>query len=127
MQATNKLCKRIIVDLVITNSGIKKITPQYIGAQGYCPECRKHYNPPDLLQYAHSRLYGHGFKAWSVYHRVAIRIPYEGICEMLSEQFSELIYAGSIVQFIKDFADFYSKTEEKILQSLLRSSIIHAD
>jgi predicted RecB family nuclease len=127
LQVTHKLCKRVIIDLVITTSGVRKITPQYIGAKSYCPECRKHYNPPDLLEYAHSRLYGHGFKAWLVYHRVSIRIPYEGICEMLKEQFKEIIYAGSIVTFIKDFAAYYSETEKQIFQSLLKSSTIHAD
>lgn len=127
LQATNKLCKRTIIDLVVTKNGVKKIIPQYIGLQGYCPECRKHHNPPELLKYAHSRLYGHGFKAWSVYHRVAIRIPYESICEMLNEQFDELIHAGSIVQFIKDFASYYKETEERILQSLLKSPVIHVD
>ena len=127
LQATDKLCKRVIINLIITRSGVKKITPQYIGAKSHCPECRKDYNPPDLLQLAHSRLYGHGFKAWTVYHRVAIRIPYEGICEMLKEQFREVIYAGSIVTFIKDFANYYHETEKIIIKSLLKSSTIHAD
>lgn len=127
LKATDKTCKRVIIDLVITSSGVKKITPQYIGNKSHCPECRKDYNPPKLLHLAHSRLYGHGFKAWTVYHRVAIRIPYEGICEMLKEQFREVIYAGSIVTFIKDFANYYSETEKIIIKSLLKSSTIHAD
>lgn len=127
LQATNKLCKRVIINLVITKSGIRKTIPQYVGAKGYCPECRKNYNPTPLLQYAHSQLYGHSFKSWAVYHRIAIRIPYEGICEMLKEQFEEVIYAGTIVQFIKDFAVYYNETHNQILQSLLTSSIIYAD
>lgn len=127
LQATDKLCKRVIIDLIITSSGVKKITPQYIGSKSHCPECRKDYNPPDLLQIPHSKLYGHGFKAWIVYHRVAIRIPYEGICEMLKEQFREVIYAGSIVTFIKDFANYYNEAEKIIIKSLLESPTIHAD
>ena len=127
MEVTDILCIRVIIDLVVTGNGIKKITPQYIGAKSCCPECGKCYNPPALLKYAHSRLYGHGLKSWTVYHRVAIKIPYESICEMLKEEFGEVIHAGTIVSFIKDFADYYSETEDEILQSLLKSPIIHVD
>jgi predicted RecB family nuclease len=127
LRATNKLGTRVIIDLVITKNGVKKIVVKYMGLKGYCPKCCKYHNPPEIAKYAHSQLYGHGFKAWPVYHRVAIKIPYEGICEMMKEQFKEVIHAGTIVTFIKDLAKSYAETENKIFQALLKSSILHVD
>ncbi|MBW4565919.1 MAG: IS66 family transposase [Mojavia pulchra JT2-VF2] len=127
LKITTRLATRLIINLVLTKNGVKKTIIKYLGNKGYCPQCCKFYNPPVISKYGHSQLYGHGFKAWLIYHRVAMRLPYESISEMMQEQFGEKILAGSIVTFIKDFAQYYSETEKFIIQSLLKSPSIHVD
>ncbi|MCG6137630.1 MAG: IS66 family transposase [Nostoc sp. LLA-1] len=127
LRITTKLVTRLIINLVVTKNGVRKTIIKYLGNKGYCPKCCKFYNPPVIAKYGHSQLYGHGFKAWLIYHRVAMRLPYESISEMMQEQFGEKILAGSIVTFIKDFAQYYSETEKSIIQSLLKSPSIHVD
>ncbi|WP_017313984.1 IS66 family transposase [Mastigocladopsis repens] len=127
LKITAKLSTRLIIDLVLTKNGVRKTIIKYLGNKGYCPKCCKFYNPPTIARYGHSQLYGHGFKSWLIYHRVAMRLPYESISEMMQEQFGEKILAGSIVTFIKDFAQYYSVTEKFLIQSLLKSPIIHVD
>jgi len=40
--------KRLIIDLVLMKSGIKKTTILYQGVKEYCPLCKKYYLPPDI-------------------------------------------------------------------------------
>ena len=109
-------------------TGIKKIGIAYEGIQGYCSKCGRSYAPPALDNYSAVRqLYGHGFKAWHVYHRVSLRMPYENIKELVEEQFNEQPAVSSMINFVREFAQYYAKTEETIIQKLLDSFFIHVD
>ena len=72
-------------------------------------------------------MYGHGFKAWLVHQRVALRLPYDLIVEVLEEQFNERLYGQDISRFINEFARYYAETENLIIQRLLENPFIHAD
>ena len=124
---TTSISRRYIIDLVSTRNGLKKTITQYAGTQGYCRKCQRHYAPEHIRQYPRNSVYGHGFGAWVVYQRVALRLPYESIIESLSEQFSEKISTSRLIKFLKQYADYYTETEKSITESLLRSSYIHAD
>jgi hypothetical protein len=121
------MSKRLIIDLVLTKNGIRKTITEYVGVQGYCTKCSHQYATSSLNEYSRNQLYRHGFRAWNVYQRVALRMPYESIVEMLEEQFHEKTPGTSIPNFIRDFACYYAKTEESITQRLLESPFIHAD
>ena len=54
-------------------------------------------------------------------------MPYETVGEMMEEQFGEKVFAGSFVDFVKQFAQCYAETERMILPKLLDSSFIHVD
>ncbi len=72
-------------------------------------------------------MYGHGFKAWAIYHRVALCLPYQTIVKVIENQFNEAIPWVSIIQIIRDQAKYYSKTEKNNIRQLLESPYIHAD
>lgn len=128
LKPTEQISRRLIIDLVLMKSGIKKVAIAYEGVRGYCSNCGKTYAPPALDEYgAKNQLYGHGFKAWHVYHRVALRMPYESIRELVEEQFNERPSVSSITNFIRDFAQYYAETEEFIIQRLLNSPFIQVD
>jgi predicted RecB family nuclease len=119
--------KRLIIDLVLTRNGIRKTITEYVGLQGYCPKCRRYYPPSAIRKYSTRQLYGHGFKSFAVYQRVALRMTYASIAEVLAEQFNEQEPKHYISAFIKDLGNYYVDTERGIIQRLLESPFIHAD
>jgi predicted RecB family nuclease len=124
---TWRISKRLIIDIVPTNIGLKKTIVKYLGYQGYCSACNRHYAPPDILKYGKNTLYGHGFKSFIVYQRVALRLPFEKISEVIMDQFNEHCRSESFSDFFKDFSSYYAETENLISHRLLQSPIIHAD
>ena len=79
------ISRRIIIDLILTKSSIRKTILEYIGDHSYCRQCNKYYIPPYMIGYSRNQLYGHGFRSWIVYHRVALRMPYSSIREIIDE------------------------------------------
>jgi hypothetical protein len=119
--------ERIIIDLKLMKNGIKKVVTKYVGFQGLCKNCGKRYLPHDMDHYKGTQIYGHGVKAWHIYHRVALRMPYGDIVELMFEQFGEKISGPSVSNFIRSFSSYYSETEEMIFQLLLENPFIHVD
>ncbi len=113
--------------MVLTKSGVKKIVTKYIGSHGYCANCQRSYPPPKLLEFERHQFYGHGFKSWIIYQRVALRLPRESILEFAKEQFNEEISSTRISYFMRKLAQYYSKTERSNIQKMLESSFIHVD
>lgn len=127
LRPTEPMSNRLIIDLTSTENGLRKTVTEYVGVKGYCPTCYRYYAPPDISKYQRNLLYGHGFRAWCVYLRVALRMSYNSIIEMVVEQFNEKMSGGSIPVFVRDFAIFYAETEEVIVQRLLKSPFVHVD
>src|SRR5438445_998381 len=113
------MSKRLIIDLVPGKNGIKKTITQYVGAQGYCRKCYRYHIAPDIRKYGANRLYGHGFQAWIVYQRVALRMTYGSIAEALAEQFNEKEPGETIPPFIRNLSQYYVEMEAKLVHSLL--------
>ena len=124
-----KLSKKIIVDFILTKNGIRKTVIEYVGIKGICPNCWHYTSPPELNESKRGRprQYQHGFKAWVVFHRVSLRLPYESIELLADEQFNMDIPTSSLTNFIKEMGEYYSSTEQASLQKLLNSNFIHAD
>lgn len=119
--------KRLIIDLAITKNGFRKTITEYVGIQGYCPKCQRYHVPLEIRKYGANQLYGYGFQAWIVYQRVALRMTYDAIAEMITEQFHENIHAKYIVTFIRNLYFYYTETEKGIIQHLFESPFLHAD
>jgi transposase len=124
---THRTSKRLIIDIVPTKASLRKTTTEYVGLQGYCSVCARSYAPPDIRKYGSNTLYGHGFKALLVYHRVALRLPYRRIAEVFTEQFKEPTHPESLTGFFSDLSAYYAETEHTISSRLLQSPIMHAD
>jgi predicted RecB family nuclease len=127
LRLTKQLSKRLIIDLVATKNGMRKTTTEYVAAKGYCAKCCKSYASPEIKKYGRNQLYGYGFQAWLVYQRVALRMTYEGIAEMVAEQFHEHMPASYTVTSIKHLSAYYAETEQRIIEHLLLSPFLHAD
>ncbi len=124
---TKRTSKRLIIDLILMKNGIKKTTTLYLGVKEYCRICQKDYIPPDITKYWKVQSYGHGFKAWIVYQRVALRLSYGNLIETVKEHFKEKIPPSFIPRAMQDLSKYYAKTEESIAQRILESPFIHVD
>lgn len=124
---TKRTSQRLVTDLILTSNSIKKTITQYLGVKEYCPKCKMYYVPPEILKYEKVQRYGHGFKAWIVYHRVALRLSYGSLVETMKEHFNQEIHISILPHFFKNMAMYYTNTSEQIAQCMLESPFIHAD
>lgn len=124
---SDKVAERTIIDLKFTKNGCRKTVTKYLGTMGHCPRCRRDYVPPGIRHLPHRLLFGHCFRAWTVYQRITLRLPYNVISQVFEDLFSEHISEGSIVNFTVGLAEYYAQTERMLLKSILMSPFIHAD
>lgn len=124
---SKRLSKRLIINLVIAKNGIRKTITEYMGIKGYCPKCCRCYAPPEIKKYGSNQLYGYEFQAWLVYQRIALRMTYESIAEMVTEQFHEKMPLSYTVIAIKNLSASYAEAEKGIIRHLLESPFLHAD
>ena len=123
----NQISKKVIVDLVLSKTGIRKTITKYVGLKGKCQKCHQVFLPPKISSFERKQLYGHGFKAWVIYQRVALRLSYKNIIDSAMAYFQEHISHACITSFIKNLAAYYKNTGLQIAQHLLDSPFIHAD
>lgn len=124
LMPTGLMAEWIIIDLVSSPTGIKKIITKYWGERGYCPNCKHRYTPPSLRR---RKKYGDGLRAWIAYQRLAMRLPFNKISQLLEDTFNIWIANGGVYTIFKSVTPAYEKTEKFILNRLLNSPIIHAD
>jgi predicted RecB family nuclease len=126
LQASEEMSERTIIDLVFTKSGIRKTITKYIGTKGYCQKCHSCYTPHGINKLG-NQVFGHSFQSWVIYQRLFLRLPYRIITQVLKDQFNERISVGTIVNFLKYFTDFYSDTEQILIQRIQTSPFVHVD
>ncbi|MDA3906886.1 MAG: TM0106 family RecB-like putative nuclease [Bacteroidales bacterium] len=120
------MSNQTITDLVFTKSGMRKSIIKYEGHKSYCSLCKKKFTPPQIEKIKNLH-FGRNFKAWVVYQRLFLRLPYDVIRLNLIELFNEKISNASIYNIIKIFSYTYNITENLNLKQLLKSPFIHVD
>jgi predicted RecB family nuclease len=109
--------QRTIINIIPMRNGVKKIINKYVYEKEYCSICKKAYASDAQDNLKGNQLYGRGFKAWVIYQRVALRLPYKSIVESLQEQFDEKINVSSIPNFtdfsVVLFRPYFTLTSEK--------------
>ena len=122
----DELVEKIIIDLHFTKNGCKKTVTKYVGKRSFCRRCCKYYNPPGIDK-LDRQLFGHGFRAWAIYQRVILRLPYRIIIQSTEDLFGERMSTGTIVGFIRHFSQYYTVTERILVQHILKSPFVHVD
>lgn len=118
---------RTIFDLIFTTRGVKKNIIRYIGKKGNCTACHHKYDPPQIRKLGVGKMYGHGFIAWVSYQRLAMRLPYNKIAQLIEDSFGEYVSKNTIAELFLNFSDFYLETERKLLKQILRNQFVHMD
>lgn len=116
----------VIVDLSFTNAGCRKSVLKYTGEKRYCQQCHRLYEPP-IIKRLRGQTFGHGFRAWAVYQRIVLRLPYRVIIRAMEELFHETASQASIINFVESFAAYYRRTESILVKFLLESPFVHVD
>ena len=126
LEKSEEIAKKFIINLRFTKIGCRKTVTKYVGAQGYCQKCRKHYPPPKIEELG-NQLFGHAFQAWVIYQRIVLRLPYRIITQEMENLFNERASEGTLINFIKYFAAYYTATEKLSILRILESPFVHAD
>lgn len=121
-----KIREKTVIDLKVTKSGFQKIIIKYFGSKGYCQKCRKFFNP-SFIDELGDKLFGHSFQAWIINQRLVLRLPLNIIQKEIQELFNETISQGTLVNYIKNFSESYSGSEQILFEKILASPFMHAD
>ena len=124
---SDRLAEHTVIDLAFTKNGCRKTITKYVGAIGHCPRCRRDYLPAGIRRFAGRLLFGSNFRAWTVYQRITLRLPYRVISQVTEDMFCEQISKASIVNFMTDLAEYYVLTEKMLLKRILASPFVHVD
>jgi hypothetical protein len=121
------IAEKIIIDLVCHPRGIKRIITKYWGYKGRCTECRKDLNPPGLRKLGKCIKYGYGIRAWIAYQRLAMRLPYRKISQLLEDSFNITMQCSVVISLFRSMSFYYIETEKITLKKMLKSPKIHVD
>ncbi len=125
LHKSKKIVQKTIIDLHFTKSGCRKTITKYVSPKGYCQKCGKYYFPLRFkLGY---QLFGHSFQAWTIYQRIILRLPYRIITQVIEDLFGERASEGTILNFMRYFAEYYATTEKNLVKRILESPFIHVD
>ena len=127
LSTTNIIQELIIIDLISTPRGIKKLTTRYWGYKGRCPNCSHRHSPPGFKRFGKNAKYGYGLKAWITYQRMAMRLPFRKISQLLEDSFDIVIASSGIETLHRSVNLAYEKTEINIIKAMLASPKIHVD
>jgi hypothetical protein len=126
LQRSGKDAEKVIVDLNFANTGCRKTVIKYAGEQRYCPRCERYYEPPFIKRLC-GQTFGHGFRAWAIYQRIILRLPFRTITQAMEDLFHETASEASIVNFVESFAEYYRRTESILVKRLRESPFVHVD
>jgi hypothetical protein len=104
------MAEHSLIDLHFTAHGCRKSITKYMGKRGYCRTCDESYDPRGIEQFG-GQVFGHAFQSWVVYQRMILRLPYHIIIDVMEEMFGERASSGTVLKFMKRFAEYYAPTE----------------
>lgn len=122
----SQLAEKTIIDLTFTSNGCRKTVTRYEGKRSRCPKCEGIYEPPALRRLGHQQ-FGHSFRAWIVYQRVILRLPYRIIAQVTEHMFGIGMSATTGVNFLHNMANYYASTEAAMLRAVVSSAFVHVD
>lgn len=125
-KSSRGMARSTITELIFTKNTIRKTVIKYIGNKGYCCKCKQDYSPPIINRTKHQH-FGHNFKAWVVYQRLFLRLPYDIIRLNLKELFNEKVSQSTVADIIINFSQYYRTANNTHLKLILQSPFIHVD
>ncbi len=116
--------KRIVIDLKITKTGIKRQIILYHNDRFQCVNCKCIRNPENHIK-IHSK-YGWNLQCWIINQIVQYRISFKKVVLLLKETF-DIDFSKISCLIRKNFALLYVSTYNELLDRIRNSSLIHVD
>jgi len=121
----NRKYHKLVLNLKVTGSGIKRWVEKHIAYSYRCDACDAVFLPKRYV--AVSSRYGDVLRKWAAYTTIALRQTNENVVESLSDVFGISFSPGEVSVFRHGVAQYYKKTYDALLKSLLQGQLIHAD
>ena len=116
---------RIVIDLKITKTSIKRLVTLYHLGRFKCLNCNNIFTPTESIKIQSK--YGRTLCCWIINQSIQYRISYKKISAQLKESF-EIDYAPNTVHLVKShFSEFYQETFNEIIDSVKNGLLIHID
>ena len=127
LRITEKTSERIEVGFDFSRNGIRKIVTRYWAFVSYCEECRRLFSPEKFRKIGRPSESSYEFKAFIAYLRVALRLSYGNIKQVLRDLFDEILCDQLIMLHIKQVAKRYKDSEKLIISRLMSSDFLCVD
>lgn len=121
----NRKYHKLVLDLKVTGSGIKRWVVKHIAYSYRCDACDAVFLPKRYV--AVSSRYGEVLRKWAAYTTIALRQTNENVVDSLADVFGISFSPGEVSVFRHGVAQYYKKTYDALLKSLLQGQLIHAD
>ena len=116
--------KRIVVDLKITKTSIRKFVTMNYTERFKCINCKNIFTPKSFVKI--SSKYGRTLHCWIVNQAIQYRISYNRIATILKESF-DIDYPNSAHHVKTHFAEYYKTTLTEMFNNLKKGALLHID
>ena len=116
--------KRIVIDLKLSKSGIKRVITLFYGSRYKCRKCSKNVTPKEII--GHSK-YGRTLTCWIINQVMHYKVSYNNISQQLKESFEINFFPSAISRIKSQFSNFYEATYNEIINNVKKGPLIHID
>ncbi len=116
--------ERIVLDLKLMQSGVKKWIVNYKSGYYYCSDCCRYFTPK---KYKELKPYGSTLMNWVIYQHLKYKITFEQLVELLLDTYNIKISLTKLFEFKEKLAKKYNYTFHEIKRSVINGTLIHAD
>jgi predicted RecB family nuclease len=120
-----KQFRRILVDLKLSECGMRKFVTRVLCWQYKCQKCGCEFSSRD--QMPDLQAYGHGLVSWCIYLNVACGVNMNRVRKSLGDAFGIFPGGSQIDRFKQSAAKFYTPLYEEIAIKVLQESVLHID
>jgi predicted RecB family nuclease len=115
---------RVVIDLKFFNKGVKRWLTKYESRKHRCRKCGKVFVPESFP--TSKEKYGHGLKCWFIFQNI---IGGQNVMKITSgaKEIFGLEIPSSYHRFKKSLVDYYKRTYETLLESILVGKLMHID
>jgi predicted RecB family nuclease len=116
---------KVVNDLKLSPTGIKRWIVEYIFNRYICWECRASFYLEER-PWTRSK-YGPGLRSYVIYQIIELRLAQRVVAQSLNQLFGFHLRVGTIARLKDVSADLYEATYEAILDRLISGKLLHAD
>jgi len=116
---------RVILDIKLTKTGIRRFITQYKTGRRRCRSCNHVFTPTEFMSLPIK--YGRLLSCWIVYTFLKYRMSYVQIAELLEENLSINLKRNVIHSIKTQFSEYYEEGYRSLLSKIVNGNILHID